>query len=107
MLVDRRDDRIGVVVQQGNDLFRRSVGDAREPAQIAEPDDGIDLLGNAAHDPSAEHALAGVAAEIGFHQRRGHARERYRFDGEREIRHDTLERRDVAVIEPVGRRCRP
>ena len=85
MLVDRRDDRIGVVVQQWDYLFRRGVGDTREPSQIAEPNDGVDSLGNSAHDPSAEHALAGVAAEIGFHQRSGHARERYRFDGEREM----------------------
>jgi len=28
-------------------------------------------------NPSAEHALAGVATEIRFHQRSSHARERY------------------------------
>ena len=67
--VDRRDDRVGIVVEQRNDLFRRGVGDPGEAAQIAEPDNGIDVLGNAAHDASAEHAPAGVAAEIGFHQR--------------------------------------
>ena len=107
MLVNGRDDRIGVVVQQWDDLFRRSVGDAREPSQIAEPDDGIDALGNSAHDPSAEHALAGVAAEIGFHQRSGHARERYRFDGEREIGREPLKRGDLAVAEAIGHPCRP
>jgi hypothetical protein len=59
------------------------------------------------HDPSAEHALACVAAEIGFHQRCGHARERYRFDGECEVGHDTPKRRDVVFAEPVGRPGRP
>ena len=107
MLMDRQEDRIGIVVQQGNGLFRLGVGDLREPSQIAEPNDGVDMLGNAAHDAAAEHALAGVATEIGFHQRSGHARQRYRFDGKREVGRDALKRRDLAVTEPVGRPCRP
>jgi hypothetical protein len=37
------------------------------------------MLGNAAHDAAAEHALAGVAAELGFHQRCSHARQLDRF----------------------------
>jgi hypothetical protein len=82
-------------------------GDLREAAQIAEPNDGVDMLGDAAHDAAAEHALAGVTAEIGFHQRCGHARQRYRFDGEREVRRDALKRRDLAVTEPLRRPCRP
>ena len=93
MLMNGRDDCIGVVIQQWDYLFRCSVGDAREPSQITEPNNGIDALGNSAHDTSAEHALTGVATEIGFHQRSGHARERYRFDGEREIGRDALEAR--------------
>ena len=107
VLVDREEDRVGVVVEQGNGLFRLGVGDLREAAQIAEPDDGVDMLGDAAHDAPGEHALAGVAAEIGFHQRCGHARQRYRFDGEREVRRDALERRDLAVAESLGRPRRP
>ena len=56
MPVNCRHDCIEVVVQQWDDLFRRSVGDTREPSQITEPDDGVDALGNSANDASAEHA---------------------------------------------------
>jgi hypothetical protein len=60
------------------------------------------FVGNAAEDSSLEHALPGVAAEIGFHQGAGHAGERHRFDGQRQERHDALKRRDLAVAESAG-----
>jgi hypothetical protein len=53
MLIDCRDDHIRIIIQQRQHLFRRRIGDAGETAQIAEPNDGIDLLGNAAHNSSA------------------------------------------------------
>ena len=52
MLMDRRNDRIGVVVQQRDDLFRCGVGDAREASQIAEPHRCVDPLGDTTHDPA-------------------------------------------------------
>ncbi len=43
--VDRGDDDVGIVVKQRNDLLGRGVGDACEAAQVAEPDDGVDAIG--------------------------------------------------------------
>ena len=40
---------------------------------------------------------AGVAAEIGLHQRRGHARQRHGLDRQCEVRHDARERCDFAI----------
>src|SRR6516165_1903167 len=77
MLIDCRDDHIRIVVQQRYYLFRCCIGDARESSQVAEPNDGIDLLGNAAHNSSAQNALPSIAAKIGFHHGSEHARERY------------------------------
>jgi hypothetical protein len=107
MPLDCRHDCIEVVVQQWDCLFRSSIGDARETPQITEPNDGVDSLGNSTNDASAEHAPAGAATEIGFHQRSGHARERYRFDGERQIWRKTLKRGDLLIAEPAGRLCCP
>ena len=45
MLVNCRNDCIGVVVQQWDGLFRRGIGDTREPSQITEPDNGVDRSG--------------------------------------------------------------
>src|SRR4249919_4383235 len=100
MFMNRRDGHVGIVAKQRNDLFWLGVGDPRETSQIAEPNDGVDALRNTPHDSSTEHAFASVAAKIGFHQRSRHARERYRFDGKREVRDDTFKRAHLAVVEP-------
>ena len=105
--VDCRDDSVRVVVQEWNYLIRCGVGNARESTQIAEPNSGVDALGNPAYDPSAEDALTSVTAQVGFHQRSGHPRERYRFDGQRKGRCNTLEGGDVAIGESTGRPCCP
>src|SRR6202030_1380430 len=97
MSVNCRNDRVRVVVDEWNYLIRCGVGNAREPAQIAEPNNGVDALGNPAHDPSAEDALTGIAAQVGFHQVSGHARQRYSFDRKREGWCDALEGGDVAI----------
>ena len=107
MRVDRRDDDVGIVVEQRDDLLGRGIGDAREAAQVAEPDDGVDPVGDAAHDAAAEHAPSGVAAEIGLHQRSGHARERGRLDRERKRRDHARERGNMGVGEAAGVRGHP
>ena len=74
-LVDRRDDRIGIVVEEGDDLVRRGgVGDGRVAAQIGEPQHGVDAIGHAARDAAAEHALARIVPEIDLDQGSGDAR---------------------------------
>ncbi len=83
------------------------VGDPREAAQIAEPQHRVDAIGDAAHDPPAEHALAGIAAEIGFHQGAGHPRQRDGLDGKREKRHEALERGDMRIVEAARRPAHP
>ena len=106
-LVDRRDDDVRIVVQQRDYLLRRGVGNTREAAQITEPNDGIDFFRDAAENPSAQHAPTGVAAEVSLHQRSGHARERHRFDREREIGHQALKRCDLVIAEPTRHLRRP
>ena len=51
MLVDGGDERVGVVVEERHDLFRRRrFGDAREVPEVAEPQHGLDPVGHAAGD---------------------------------------------------------
>jgi hypothetical protein len=61
-LVHRRDDRLGIVVQERDDLLGLCrVGDPGEAREIGEPQHRADLLGHAAGDPPAQYALAGVS----------------------------------------------
>jgi hypothetical protein len=46
--VDRRDHDVGIIVQQRNDLLRRSIRDPGKATQVAEPDGGVDTLSHAA-----------------------------------------------------------
>jgi hypothetical protein len=99
LFVNRRNDHIGIVVEQRNDVFRRHVGDPREAAQVAEPQDRVDAVGDAAHNPAAQDAPAGVASEVRLHQRSGHACQCDGFDCESEKRRKTLQRCDMFVPE--------
>ena len=103
--VHRGDDRIGIVVEQRDDLLgRRRVGDPREALQVAEPQHGADLLGDAALDVAAQHAMPGVAPEVGLDQRLGDARDRGALDREREARAPgTRARRGRRSAKPDGR----
>src|SRR6266536_6276229 len=64
LLLKCRDNDIGIVVEQGDDMLRRGIGYARKAAQIAEPKHGIDAVGHAAHDSTAQHAAPGIAPEV-------------------------------------------
>ena len=104
ILGDRRDHRLGIIVEQRNDFARRrAIGDAGEPAQIAVPQHGAYPFGDAAPDQPAEHPPAGIAAEIGLDQRAGDAGQRYAFDRQRQGRHQPGQRRELTVIEASGR----
>src|SRR6516225_11260937 len=105
MFMDCRDDHIGIVVKQWNHLFWRRVSDTGETSQIAEPNDGVDSLRNAAYNSPAEHALTGIAAKISFHQRSDHARERYRFKGKSQVRYDALKRSNLIVRKSIRVPC--
>src|SRR3954469_8497030 len=75
-IVDGRDHRLSIVVEERNDLFRSCrVGDAREVTKIAEPDDGPDAVGHAPGDAAFQNTLAGVPAEGGLDQGCGNAGE--------------------------------
>ena len=85
------------------------VGDPGEALQVAEPQHGADLLGDAALDVAAQHAMPGVAAEIGLDQRLGDARGRGALDREREdwapetrARRDRRRRSPRAIGRPGG-----
>jgi hypothetical protein len=83
-----------------------SGGAAGEAAQVAEPQHGVDLVGDAASDVAVEDAPPGVAAEIGVDQGLGDVGERLALDRKCQGRHQRAERRDMAVVEafrPVRR----
>ena len=99
LLMDRRDHRFGIIIEEGDDLAGRGdVGDARVVMQIAEPERRLDAIGDAALDASGDHPLACVTPEIGFDERARDARERGRFHRESEHGHEPLELRDVLVL---------
>ena len=52
------------------------VGDLGVAAQVAEPQNRVDPVGDAAGDAALEHAPAGVAAEIGLDQGLGRGQAR-------------------------------
>ncbi len=107
-LVDRRDDRIRVVVEQRDDLIgRRRIGDGGVVAQVREPQDRADAIGNAARDTSAENALSGIVAEIDLHQRSGDPCQGRAFDGKRELRNENAQGLDFGCVEPFGAARRP
>ena len=72
-----------------------AVADPRVAAQVGEPQHGADPLGDAAHDAAAQHPAAGVAAEIGLDQGCGDPGERAALQGQRQRRHQLLERVDL------------
>ena len=78
-----------------------SVGDAGEPAQIAVPQHGADLLGDAAPDQPAQYPHSGVAAEIGLDQRAGDAGERHAFDRQCQFREQGGQGLDLALCEAL------
>ena len=104
--MDRRDDGLGVVVEQRNDLLRRrGVGDARIVAQIAEPEHGLDPVRHSALDAAPQHPPAGVPTEIGFDQGLGDAGEGCGFDREPKEGREPLQRPDLLVgeaLRPIG-----
>ncbi len=110
MGVDRRDDRVGVVVEQRNDLLGLgAVGNAGVAAQVAEPQHRLDPVGDAALDAPAQHPPPRVAAEVGLDQGLGDPAERRRLDREPEVRNQTRDGVDVRVgkaLRPVGHPAR-
>ena len=108
MLVDRRDDGLGIVVEQRNDLLRRrGFGDARVVAQIAEPQHRLDPIRDAPLDAASQHPPAGVASEIGLDQRLGDASERSSFDRKPEEGGEPLQRPKLIIVKAFGSIGRP
>ena len=81
-------------------MLWRSIGDSSEAAQIAKPRHGIDAIGHAAHDSTAQYSAPGVAPEVSLHQRFSHAREGDGLDREGQKRRHALKRCDMLVLEP-------
>src|SRR4051812_36136008 len=101
-IVDGRDHRLSIVVEERNDLFRSCrVGDAREVTKIAEPDDGPDAVGHAPGDAAFQNALAGIPAEVGLDQGCRDAGERCTLHRKRQGRREAAQRLDLVLGEPV------
>jgi len=67
MAVKHRDDEVGIVVEERDDLFRRDgFGNMRVAVQIALPQHSPDLLGNTADDAATHDAAPSVPPEIGL-----------------------------------------
>ena len=66
-----------------------------EAAQVGEPQHRLDAVGDAALDAAAQHALAGVVAEIDVDQRAGDLRQRRALDREPQRRRQAAQRGDV------------
>ena len=107
-LVDGGDDRLGIVVQQRDDLGRLGgVGDGGEAAQIGEPQRRLDAVGDAALDASLQDALAGIAAEIDLDQGVGDPGQRCALDREPKGRREAAQGHDIGVAEALGVARRP
>ena len=79
-----RDNCVGVVVEQGNNISRtRRVADPGVAAEVAEPQDRFDPLGDAPRNAALQNSPAGIAAEVGLDQRSGNARQRRGLHRER------------------------
>ena len=101
--LDGGDHRLGVIVQQRDDMGGLGVvGDPGEAAQIAEPEHGLDPVGDAALDPPAQHLAARLAAEIGLHQGLGDAPEGGAFHRHGEEGREPAQRQDLGLAEALG-----
>ena len=104
MAVHGRDDYLGVVVEQRNDLLRRGiVGDLGVAVQIAVPQHRADLLGDAAHNPPAHDPPSRIATEICLRKRSRDTGERCRFEGKFEKGCEALQRSNAVLPETIGR----
>ena len=89
MLMNGRDNCVGVVVEQGNNISRtRRVADPGVAAEVAEPQDRFDPLGDATRNAALQNSPAGIAAEVGLDQRSGNARQRRGLHRERKKGHE-------------------
>ena len=62
-VMDGVDRGLRVVIEERDDLVRRdALADRGRTAQVGEPQHGVDALGDAARDPSAQHLLGGHSA---------------------------------------------
>jgi len=79
----------------------------RVTAQVREPDDCFDAVGNTARDAAAQHALARIVAEIHLDQRPRDACQRYAFDAKREQRNEASQCNEIRLAKAVGTRRDP
>src|SRR4029077_1893277 len=67
LLMYARYDRIGIIIEQGNNFFgSRVVGDSCEVTKIAKPQTCVDLICNPARYAAFEHPPPRSATEIGL-----------------------------------------
>jgi hypothetical protein len=64
----RHDFEVGIE-QLDERALRNATGHPGESAQVAKPDDGLDVLHRVAVDFPRQHASAGIGPEIGFEER--------------------------------------
>ncbi len=100
VLEHRSEDAFEELVEQAQKVGpAHRVGERRGVAQVAEPDDGVDVLAVAAVNPAGEHLLAGLAAEVGLEDVLGRAPPGIDLGDAREGRHDAPQRLDLGLGE--------
>ena len=101
-IVDRVDRGLGVIVEERDDLVGRDgLADRGRAAQIREPQYGVDALGDAARDFSAQHLLGGVAAEIDPAERSRDIGVRGGLDRKPQHRHQVAQRRKALLAKTI------
>ena len=108
--MDGVDRGLRIIVEERDDLIRLdALADRGRAAQIGEPQHGVDALGDAARDSSAQHLLGGVAPEIDPPQRLGDIGLRRGLDRKAQHRHQVAQSRQslrakalVAPRPPIG-----
>ena len=102
-LLDRQDNGFGIVVEQRNEMVRvDGFRQARVAGHVGEPKHGVDLVDLSAGNAAAQHALSGIAPEIGFDQGLGDAGQRGGLDRQAEDRCQPAQRVDRVIAEAAG-----
>ena len=101
-ILHRLRHRPEIFVQQSDQrVARQCFRQLGEAAQIAQLNDGVNRLADAARNRTIEHATTRLAADIGIEQRARGASKRLDFEVHRQGRHHRLEHADVVFAKSL------
>jgi len=101
-ILHRLRHRPEIFVQQSDQrVARQCFRQLGEAAQIAQLNDGVNRLADAARNRTIEHATTRLAADIGIEQRTRGASKRLDFEVHRQGRHHRLEHADVVFAKSL------